>query len=55
MVDPSNGMRHNANTPVQYTMIFHGCKNDKFQLKILDIFLISAQNIDCGYMLEPPQ
>ena len=24
------------------------------QLKIFDIFLIFAQNIDCGYTLEPP-
>ena len=23
-------------------------------MKIFDIFLIFAQNIDCGYMLEPP-
>ena len=30
--------------------IFHGCKNDNFQMKIFDIFLIFAQNIDCGYM-----
>ena len=40
---------------VQYTAIFHGCKNDDFQMKIFDIFLIFAQNIDCGYTLEPPQ
>ena len=24
-------------------------------MKNFDIFLISAQNIDCGYSLEPPQ
>ena len=24
-------------------------------MKIFDIFLIFAQNIDCGYMLEPPR
>ena len=40
---------------VQYTAIFHGCKNDNFQIIIFDIFLIFAQNIDCGYTLEPPQ
>ena len=34
---------------VQYTAIFHGCKNDNFQMKIFDFFLIFAQNID------PPQ
>ena len=37
-----------ANMSVQYTAIFHGCKNDNFQMKIFDIFLIFAQNIDCG-------
>ena len=40
---------------VQYTAIFHGCKNDNFQMKNFDIFLIFAQNIDCGYTLETPQ
>ena len=39
---------------VQYTAIFHGCKNDNFQMKFFDIFLIFAPNIDCGYTLEPP-
>ena len=24
-------------------------------MKMFDIFLIFAQNIDCGYTLEPPQ
>ena len=35
---------------VQYTAIFHGCKNGE-----KNIFLIFAQNIDRGYTLEPPQ
>ena len=30
-------------------------KNGKFSDKISDIFHISAQNIDCGYSLEPPR
>ena len=30
-------------------------KNEKFQIKNSDIFNISAQNIDCGYLLEPPR
>ena len=34
---------------------FLSFKNLKFQLKNLDIFLIFAQNIDCGYTLEPPR
>ena len=30
-------------------------KNENFQVKKKsDFFLISAQNIDCGYSLEPP-
>ena len=45
---------HYENTPMQYTAIFYGCKNDNFQMKNSDIFLIFAQNIDCGYTLEPP-
>ena len=45
---------HYENTSMQYTAIFHGLKNDNFQMKDCDIFLIFAQNIDCGYTLEPP-
>ena len=30
-------------------------KNEIFQIKDSDIFHISAQNIDCGYSLEPPR
>ena len=30
-------------------------KNENFQTKNSDIFHISAQNIDCGYSLEPPR
>ena len=30
-------------------------KNESFQIKNSDIFHISAQNIDCGYSLEPPR
>ena len=29
-------------------------KNEHFQIKNSDIFLIPAQNIYCGYSLEPP-
>ena len=47
--------KHYDNTPMQYTAIFHGCKNVHFQMKFFNIFLIFAQNIDCGYTLEPPQ
>ena len=34
---------------MQYTAIFHGCKNDNFRVKFFNIFLIFALNIDCGY------
>ena len=30
-------------------------KTENFQIQNSDIFHISAQNIDCGYSLEPPQ
>ena len=30
-------------------------KKENFQIKNSDIFYISAQNIDCGYSLEPPR
>ena len=39
---------------MQYIAIFQGFKNDNFQLKIAMFFIIFAQNIDCGYTLEPP-
>ena len=38
---------------MQYTEIFSPVKIENFQWKIFDIFLIFAQNIDCGYTLEP--
>ena len=34
---------------------FFGFKNESFHWKKIDIFLIFAQNIDCGYTLEPPR
>ena len=40
---------------MQYTDIFYALKIRNFQLKFFDIFLIFAQNIDCGYTLEPPR
>ena len=46
---------HYENMPMQYTKIFKVVKNEDFQQKFFDIFLIFAQNIDCGYTLEPPR
>ena len=40
---------------MQYTEIFCALKIENFQRKNFDIFLIFAQNIDCGYSLEPPR
>ena len=48
-------MRHYDNMPMQYTEIFSPVKIENFQWKMFDIFLIFAQNIDCGYTLEPPR
>ena len=45
---------HYTNMPMQYTAIFKAVKMISFSWKI-DIFLIFAQNIDCGYTLERPQ
>ena len=46
---------HYENTPIQIYGKFHLRKTENFQIKNSDIFHISAQNIDCGYPLEPPQ
>ena len=48
-------LSHYKNKPIQiYWKIYHP-KKWKFSDKNSDIFLISAQNIDCGYSLEPPR
>ena len=42
--------------PIQIYWKFYHQKNKNFQKKkASDIFLISAQNIDCWYSLEPPR
>ena len=46
---------HYENMSMQYTEIFKVLKNENFHKKIFVIFLIFAQNIDCGYTLEPPR
>ena len=41
--------------PIQIQQTISPLKTENFQLKKKsDIFQISAQNIDCGYSLEPP-
>ena len=46
---------HYENTPIQIYWKFYHQKMAIFQIKKCDIFHISAQNIDCGYSLEPPR
>ena len=36
-------------TPMEFNVLFHGYKNVNFQIKKYDIFLVFAQNIECGY------
>ena len=46
---------HYENMPIQIYRKSLTPKNENFQIKNADIFLISAQNIECGYSLEPPR
>ena len=46
---------HYEITPIQIYRKFHLQKTENFQMKTLIFFLISAQNIDFGYSLEPPR
>ena len=41
--------------PIQIYRKISPPKTENFQIKNPDIFHISAQNIDCGYSLEPPR
>ena len=47
--------KHYENTPIQMYWKFYNQKLANFQIKISNIFHISAQNIECGYSLEPPR
>ena len=54
-------LNHPPNSSITKTRLFKYTenfttkkKNENFQIKKSDIFHISAQNIDCGYYLEPP-
>ena len=48
-------MHHYENTPMQYTAIFHCCKNVNFQMKMFNIFLLFAQNIENNIYPGKPQ
>ena len=41
--------------PCNIQRLFLVVKNENFTRKILTFFLLFAQNIDCGYSLEPPR
>ena len=41
--------------PLKCIEFSEAVKIGNFQQKILHIFLIFAQNIDCGYTVEPPR
>ena len=47
------GFKITQTCPCNILRHFTAEKNDNFQVKNCDIFLIIAQNIDCGYTLEP--
>ena len=49
---PQNTLRKHA---YSNTLKISPPKTESFQIKILIFFHISAENIDCGYMLEPPR
>ena len=56
MYNPDNrAQTHYENTPIQIYRKISSPKTENFQIKISDIFLVSAQNIDCLYSLEPPR
>ena len=42
------GRKHYENTPMRYTAIFRGCKNNNFQLNVFDYFHIFAQTYIVG-------
>ena len=50
----ANELRHYESKSIQIYWTFT-TKNENFQIKNYDNFHISAQNIYCGYSLEPPR
>ena len=46
---------HYENTPIQIHREYHLQKSENFQIKNSSIFHTFAQNMDCGYSLEPPR
>ena len=48
-------VNHYENMPIQIYRNFYLQKIENFQIKNSDIFHTFAQNIDCGYPIEPPR
>ena len=46
---------HYENLPMQHTENFRDVQIENVHSKNSEIFNVFAQNIDCGYMLEPPR
>ena len=46
---------HYENMSIQIYWKYYHQKNENFQIKKIDIFHISAHNIEWGYSLEPPR
>ena len=55
LTQTTSNCHHSENLPMQYTKNFFSSKIENFHQKNFDIFLMFAQNIDCGYTLEPPR
>ena len=49
-----NSRKYYENTPIQIYRKFHLQKLNFLDKKLLYFFKFSAQNIHCGYLLEPP-
>ena len=49
------GGSHYENMPIQIYRRFQLQKRKNFQIKLPIFYHASAQNIDCGYSLEPPR
>ena len=48
-------MKHHAKHAYSNILKILSPKNENFQMKNAYIYFISAQNINCGYSLEPPR
>ena len=49
-----HGRHYEKKRPCNILQYSTALKKEIFEMKTCDVFLIIAQNIDCGYTLEPP-